>query len=164
MVCKPFGTVRMPDRPSLPDPPSLDEQLCFAVYAATLAINRAYKPLLDRLGLTYPQFLVLQAAHEADGRTVGAIASRLALEPSTVTPMVKRLAAAGLLARCRNPDDEREVRVHLTDAGHAVWAETGCLANTMLDRSGMTPAQLAALNAQVRALSDALLASVPGKH
>ncbi len=144
----------------MPDPLPLDEQLCFSLYAASMAVNRAYKPVLDRLGLTYPQFLVLQAAREAD-RTVGAIAARLALEPSTVTPIVKRLAAAGLLDRTRNPDDEREVRVSLTQAGHALWARTGCLAATMLDRSGMKAGEIAALNREVRALRDALLASAP---
>ncbi len=145
----------------MPDPLPLDEQLCFSLYVASLAINRAYKPVLDRLGLTYPQFLVLQAVREADGRTVGAIAARLALEPSTVTPMVKRLAAAGLLHRTRNPDDEREVRVGLTGAGQALWARTGCLAETMLDRSGLDAGELAALNTRMRALRDALLASAP---
>ncbi len=148
----------------MPDPLPLDEQLCFSLYVASLAINRAYKPALDRLGLTYPQFLVLQAVREADGRTVGAIASRLALEPSTVTPMVKRLAAAGLLDRTRNPDDEREVRVGLTAAGRALWTRTGCLAETMLDRSGMKAGELAALNTRMRALRDALLASAPAQR
>ncbi len=145
----------------MPDPLPLDEQLCFSLYLASLAVNRAYNPVLDRLGLTYPQFLVLQAVREAEGRTVGAIAARLALEPSTVTPMVKRLAAAGLLVRSRNPDDEREVRVGLTEAGHALWARTGCLADTMLDRSGMQPSELAALNTRMRALRDALVAGAP---
>ncbi len=147
----------------MPDPLPLDEQLCFSLYAASMAIGRAYKPMLDRLGLTYPQFLVLQAVREAGGRTVGAIAARLALEPSTVTPVVKRLAAAGLLDRTRNPDDEREVRVGLTEAGHGLWARTGCLAEAMLHRSGMDAGGLAALNNQVRALRDALLATVPAR-
>ncbi len=148
----------------MPDPLPLDEQLCFSLYLASLAINRAYKPVLDRLGLTYPQFLVLQAVREAEGRTVGAVAARLALEPSTVTPMVKRLAAAGLLVRTRNPDDEREVRVGLTAAGRALWAETGCLADTMLDRAGMTAGELAALNARMRALRDALVAGAAARQ
>lgn len=110
-------------------PLPLDDQLCFSLYAATIAINRAYKPVLDRLGITYPQFLVLQTLNEAeDGRSIGAIAERLALEPSTITPLAKRLEAAGLVTRIRNPADEREVRVRLTDAGRARWAETGASA------------------------------------
>lgn len=142
-------------------PLPLDEQLCFSLYAATIAINRTYKPMLDRMGITYPQFLVLLTLSESDeGMTIGAIADRLALEPSTITPLAKRMEAAGLVVRLRNPDDERQVRVQLTEAGRARWAETGCLAPTVVARSGMTPERLVALNAEVtalrRALADAL--------
>ena len=141
----------------MPTPLPLDDQLCFSLYAATIAINRAYKPVLDRLGITYPQFLVLQTLNEAeDGRSIGAIADRLALEPSTITPLAKRLEAAGLVTRIRNPADERQVRVRLTEAGKACWAETGCLGALMVERTGMTPDRLAALNAEVAALRRAL--------
>jgi DNA-binding MarR family transcriptional regulator len=146
---------------SMPDPAPLplDDQLCFSLYAATIAINRAYKPVLDRLGITYPQFLVLQVLNEAeDGRSIGAIAERLALEPSTITPLAKRLEAAGLVTRIRNPADERQVRVRLTEMGKLRWAETGCLAPLIVERTGMTPDRLAALNADVTALRDALVA------
>ena len=139
------------------DPLPLDEQLCFSLYAATIAINRAYKPVLDRLRITYPQFLVLQVLHGAgDGRAIGEIAERLALEPSTITPLAKRLEAAGLVTRLRNPADERQVRVRLTEAGEACWAETGCLAPLIVARSGMAPERLAALNQEVAALRRAL--------
>ncbi len=142
-------------------PLPLDEQLCFSLYAATIAINRTYKPLLDRMGITYPQFLVLLSLSEADeGLTIGAIAERLALEPSTITPLAKRMEAAGLVTRLRNPEDERQVRVRLTEAGRARWAETGCLAPTVVARSGMTPERLVALNAEVTALRRALAASL----
>ncbi|MGA1799835.1 MarR family transcriptional regulator [Sphingomonas sp. 4RDLI-65] len=141
----------------MPTPLPLDDQLCFSLYAATIAINRAYKPVLDRLGITYPQFLVLQTLNETDdGRSIGAIADRLALEPSTITPLAKRLEAAGLVTRIRNPADERQVRVRLTEAGKACWAETGCLGALMVERTGMTPDRLAALNAEVAALRRAL--------
>lgn len=141
----------------MPDPLPLDDQLCFSLYAATIAINRAYKPVLDRLGITYPQFLVLQTLNEAeDGRSIGAIADRLALEPSTITPLAKRLEAAGLVTRIRNPADERQVRVRLTEAGKACWAESGCLGALVVERTGMTPDRLAALNAEVAALRHAL--------
>lgn len=139
------------------EPLPLDEQLCFSLYAATIAINRAYKPALDRLGITYPQFLVLQTLNEAeDGRSIGSIAERLALEPSTITPLAKRLEAAGLVTRVRNPADERQVRVRLTEKGRARWAETGCLGPLILERTGMSADQLGALNAEVRSLRRAL--------
>ena len=143
-------------------PLPLDEQLCFSLYAATIAINRAYKPMLDRLGITYPQFLVLQTLNEAeDGRSIGAIAERLALEPSTITPLAKRLETAGLVTRIRNPADERQVRVRLTEEGKTRWAETGCLGPIIVERSGMTFDRLAALNAEVAALRRALVGN-PG--
>lgn len=139
------------------NPLPLDDQLCFSLYAATIAINRTYKPMLDRLGITYPQFLVLMTLSDADkGRTIGAIADRLALEPSTITPLAKRMEAAGLVTRVRNPADERQVRVCLTEAGRARWAESGCLAPMIVARSGMAPERLAALNAEVTALRAAL--------
>lgn len=134
----------------------LDSQLCFSLYAASMAVSRIYKPLLDRLGLTYPQYLVLLALWEEDGRTVGAVAARLGLELSTVTPLVKRLEAAGLVTRTRNPEDERQVQVRLTQRGAARREECGCLAETLVERSGMMGGQLAALNKDVQALRDAL--------
>ena len=138
--------------PALP----LDNQLCFSIYGASLAINRAYKPMLDALGVTYPQYLVLSALWEADGQTIGAIAERLSLEPSTITPLVKRLELAGLVGRQRNPADERQVHVQLTPRGRALRADTACLTDTLLRRSGLTVDQIVALNRQVRSLRDAL--------
>ena len=141
------------------DPLPLENQLCFSLYATTIAINRAYKPLLDSLGITYPQYLVLSALWEEDARTIGAIAERLALEPSTITPLVKRLEVAGFLGRLRNPADERQVQVRLTAKGKALRRETGCLTDTLLARSGLTPDQLIALNAKIQALREALIES-----
>jgi DNA-binding MarR family transcriptional regulator len=134
----------------------LESQLCFSLYAATIAINRLYKPMLDGLGITYPQYLVLSALWEEDGRTIGAIADRLALEPSTITPLVKRLEQAGFVGRKRNPADERQVLVRLAAKGEAVRTETCCLNNALLDRSGLTVEQLIALNRKVLALRDAI--------
>jgi len=136
----------------------LDQQLCFALYSASMAIGRAYKPMLDALGLTYPQYLVLHALWEKDGRTIGEIADRLGLESSTITPLVKRLESAGLLARARNPDDERQVLVSLTPRGHDIRDRCGCLGEELLARSGMTVEQLGKLNRKVRALRDAVAA------
>lgn len=134
----------------------LDEQLCFAVYAANMAIQRSYKPMLDRLGLTYPQYLALHVLWEEDGRTIGAIAQRLSLESSTVTPLVKRLEAAGLLMRERDPQDERQVRVRLTPVGHDMRDRCGCLGEDLITRSGMGVDDLRALKDEVQSLRRAL--------
>ena len=142
-------------------PIPLDSQLCFSLYATAIAINRAYKPTLDRLGITYPQYLVLSALWEEDKRTIGAIADRLALEPSTITPLVKRLELAGFVGRKRDPADERRVEVRLTPKGRAIRADTKCLNDTLLERSGMTPDQMIALNRQVQALRDAVSQPAP---
>jgi DNA-binding MarR family transcriptional regulator len=99
---------------------------------------------------------VLHALWEQDARTIGAIAERLALESSTVTPLVKRLEAAGHVARQRNPDDERQVRVTLTESGRALRQRCGCLAEELVTRSGLSLDQLAGLNRQVAALRAAL--------
>ena len=136
----------------------LDQQLCFSIYSATIAINRAYKPLLDQLGLTYPQYLVLHALWETDGLTITAIADRLALEPSTITPLVKRLEQAGFVTRLRNPDDERQVRVSLTPKGAEMRIGAACLGEKLFAKAGLTAEQLHALNRQVQQLRDAVAA------
>lgn len=136
--------------------PSLEDQLCFSLYATSMAINRTYKPFLDQLGITYPQYLVLSALWEADGRTVGAIAERLSLESSTITPLVKRLEAASLVTRARQADDERRVLVSLTDRGRALKQESRCLGEALFARSGMQAGELIALNREVQRLRAAL--------
>jgi DNA-binding MarR family transcriptional regulator len=133
----------------------LDSQLGFALYGAFIAVGRTYKPWLDRLGLTYPQYLVLSVLWEADDQTITGIATRLDLEPSTITPLVKRLEQAGHVVRRRNPADERQVRVLLTDHGLGMRAETRTLAEALDDKSGMTVDGLIDLNAKVKALRDA---------
>ncbi|KHL25455.1 MarR family transcriptional regulator [Croceibacterium mercuriale] len=137
-------------------PVPLEDQLCFAVYTTGIAIQRMYKPLLDRLGLTYPQYLVLNVLWRSDGRTVGGLADELALESSTLTPLLKRLEAAGLLRRTRNPQNERQVVVTLTPEGQALRARAGCLGDALLTASGETPAALADLNRQIRQLGTAV--------
>jgi DNA-binding MarR family transcriptional regulator len=141
-----------------PDALPLDDHLCFAVYSANIAINRLYRPLLDDLGITYPQYLVLSTLWETDGRTIGEIAERLALESSTITPLVKRLETAGFLGRNRNPDDERQVNVSLTAAGKTLRQKSKCLTETLLDRSGLLVADMVRLNKEVGGLRDALMA------
>lgn len=142
--------------PSVPYRVPLDDQLCFALYMTSMAITRTYKPMLDAMGITYPQYLILSVLGEADGATVGVIAERLALESSTVTPPVKRLEQAGLVARRRSRMDERQVQVWLTDAGRAMVEESTCLSRTLVERSGMDLAQIGSLNRQVRSLLRAL--------
>ncbi len=139
-------------------PVPLDNQLCFSLYMANIAINRTYKPMLDAMGITYPQYLVLNALAENDGLTVGAIADRLALESSTVTPPVKRMEQAGLVERRRSTADERQVHVWLTEAGRALVDESRCLGETLTARSGMTPEELQVFNRQVLTFLGALTA------
>ncbi|MCW4114117.1 MarR family transcriptional regulator [Aurantimonas sp. MSK8Z-1] len=134
----------------------LDQHLCFALYGASMAVGRAYKPVLDELGITYPQYLVLSVLWEEGERTIGTIAERLGLEPSTVTPLVKRLETAGLVTRQRNPADERQVVVALTGEGEAMRRASACLGERLVASSGMPPERLQRLNEDVRALRDAV--------
>ncbi|KRA66015.1 MarR family transcriptional regulator [Caulobacter sp. Root655] len=135
---------------------TLDDQLCFSLYGASLAINRAYKPLLDALEITYPQYLVLSALWEIDGQSVGAIAERLGLDSSNVTPLVKRMEAAGLLSRERNPADERQVVVSLTDHGRDMQARSACLGQTLFASAEMSVEKLVQLNRDVQAFRDSV--------
>lgn len=137
-------------------PVPLNNQLCFSLYATSIAINRTYKPMLDAMGITYPQYLVLSALGEDSEMTIGAIAERLALEPSTITPAVKRMEAAGLVERRRGTKDERQVHVSLTEAGKALFEKSGCLGEMLIERSGLSPEAVDALNEQVKALRAAL--------
>jgi len=105
------------------DPLQLDEQLCFALYSASRAVIRAYAPLLEPLGLTYPQYLVLLVLWEGDGVSVTELGDRLALDSGTLTPLLKRLELQGAVERRRADEDERVVRIHLTPAGRALRAK-----------------------------------------
>lgn len=138
------------------EPLPLDAQLCFSLYSTTIAINRLYKPMLDSLGVTYPQYLVLNILWENDGQMIGVIAERLSLEPSTITPLVKRLEAAGFVDRRRNAADERKVEVFLTVKGKGLRRQAGCLTDALLENSKLTVAELIALNEQVQRLRDAI--------
>jgi DNA-binding MarR family transcriptional regulator len=148
------------DAPTLP----LDEQLCFSIYATGIAINRAYKPMLDALGVTYTQYLALSTLWEHDGLSISAIADRLVLEPSTITPAVKRLESAGFLTRKRSAADERSVEVRLTQKGKELHAKTGCLTESLLRRSGFTIPEMIELNRQVQRLRDGLSIPVANKE
>jgi DNA-binding MarR family transcriptional regulator len=132
----------------------LDSQLGFSLYSAFLAISRTYKPWLDQLGLTYPQYLVLSVLWEGDDQTITGIANRLDLEPSTITPLVKRLEQAGHVDRQRNPADERQVKVKLTEQGRDLRVRTKALADALYGKAGMTVDELVELNDQIKALRD----------
>lgn len=138
------------------EPLPLDAQLCFSLYSTTIAINRLYKPMLDSLGVTYPQYLVLSTLWEKDGQTISAIADRLALEPSTITPLMKRLEAAGFVSRQRNQADERQVNVFMTAKGKGLRREASCLTDALLENSGLKVEEMIALNDQVQRLRGAL--------
>ncbi|MBL4919300.1 MarR family winged helix-turn-helix transcriptional regulator [Szabonella alba] len=135
---------------------TLEDQLCFSLYATSMAINRLYKPLLDGMGITYPQYLVLNVLWEKDARSISAIATRLDLEPSTITPLVKRLEAAGLVRRARRLDDERGVLVTLTPRGLALRGESRCLGEALFAQAGMSAERIMALNREVQQLHQAL--------
>jgi DNA-binding MarR family transcriptional regulator len=143
-------------------PVPLDDQICYAVYSAGMAIQRLYKPWLDKLGLTYPQYLVLNVLWREDQQTVGGIAEKLALESSTLTPLLKRLEAAGLVRRTRNPDNERQVLVALTQQGTELQARAGCLGDALQQGSGQTAGELGTLNRKVRELRDNIYAAIGG--
>lgn len=141
----------------------LDGQLCFSIYSASLAIQRVYKPMLDALGVTYTQYLVLSALWETDGLTISAIGERLALEPSTITPAVKRLEAAEFVTRRRSTTDERLVEVHLTQKGVALHPKTGCLTDALLRHSGFEVPQMIELNKLVQTLRQGMRDATAGQ-
>ncbi len=132
-----------PTRPTA-DPLALANMICFAVYSAGHAFTRAYKPLLDALGLTYPQYLVMIVLWEEDGQTVGQIGQRLLLDSSTLTPLLKRLESAGYVRRERNPADERQVRIRLTDPGQELHRQALKIPTAMVCACGRTAPSLRA--------------------
>jgi DNA-binding MarR family transcriptional regulator len=119
----------------------LGEFLCFAIYSANLTINRAYKPLLDKLGLTYPQYLVLAALYDQDEQTVGSLGEKLFLDSSTLTPLLKRMERAGYLTRQRDPKDERQVRIRLTPRGRSAREKSSGFLDGLVKTTGLAPAR-----------------------
>ncbi|MCX5493491.1 MarR family transcriptional regulator [Kaistia dalseonensis] len=130
--------------------------LCFAIYSTNGAFNRAYRPILDPLGLTYPQYLVLLALGEADEMTVGAIGARVFLESNTLTPLLKRLEAAGHIARRRDAADERQVRVSLTPQGRALLHDACAVTEDMAVSLRLSREQAEALRGAIVTLRDTL--------
>jgi DNA-binding MarR family transcriptional regulator len=144
-----------------PDWLSLDQQLCFALYAASLVMTKLYKPLLAPLGLTYPRYLVMLVLWQADGLTVSQLGERLALDSGTLTPLLKRLESSGLVQRLRDTGDERRVLLHLTPAGRALKARALSVPQTIAAASGYELGELSSLTARLQALRQQLSASLP---
>jgi DNA-binding MarR family transcriptional regulator len=134
----------------------LDNQICFAVYSAAHAFTRFYKPLLERLGLTYPQYLVMLALWERDGVPLKDIGERLFLDSGTLTPLLKRLEAAQLIKRTRGTEDERQVMIALTAQGHALKEKARTVPSSLLAASACSVAELSAMKNEIVALRDRL--------
>ncbi len=125
--------------------PRLDEQLCFALYSASRAVTAAYRPLLDELELTYPQYLVLLVLWEEEPCTVSHLGDRLHLDSGTLSPLLKRLESAGLVRRRRSTTDERRVDISLTPEGRALEERAACIPDRLLGSEDSAAADLAAL-------------------
>ena len=144
----------MPANPSL----LLDNQLCFALYSTSLAMTKFFKPLLEALGLTYPQYLVMLVLWEQDNVSVSALGERLFLDSGTLTPLLKRIEAAGLLVRTRATDDERRVQIALTPAGRELKAQAGVVPSCLVSAVHCPVSELMALTRQLQALRGRLVA------
>lgn len=138
----------------------LDNQLCFALHSTSLLMTKVYKPLLQALGLTYPQYLAMMVLWEEDGLTVGEISSRLLTDPGSLTPLLKRLEVEGVLSRTRSREDERVVVVELTDAGRALQEKAMGIPQCILGASGLELDQLLKLQGDLIALRTNLQASI----
>jgi MarR family transcriptional regulator, organic hydroperoxide resistance regulator len=141
-------------------PLQLSNQLCFAIYSTAHAFNRVYKPLLDRLGLTYPQYLVMLVLWEQDGVTVKEIGDRLFLDSGTLTPLLKRLEAAHLLRRTRSTEDERQVLISLSPHGQALKEKARAVPQAILAASACSVGELSAIRNDLVTLRDRLNAVV----
>jgi DNA-binding MarR family transcriptional regulator len=141
-------------------PLKLDNQICFAIYSTAHAFNRVYKPLLDQLGLTYPQYLVMLVLWERDGVPLKDIGERLFLDSGTLTPLLKRLEAAQLIKRSRSTEDERQVLIALTSRGQALKEKARAVPQSILAASACSVAELTAMKNEIIALRDRLNAAL----
>ena len=136
----------------------LDNQLCFALYSASLAMTKVYKPLLDKLGLTYPQYLAMLVLWERDGIMVSELGDKLFLDSGTLTPLLKRLESAGLITRLRAQDDERRVHITLTSSGRQLKLQAVNIPVCILTASQCALPELSALTRQLQGLRQRLAA------
>jgi DNA-binding MarR family transcriptional regulator len=146
-------------RTNLGDASPLSDFLCFSIYSANLAFSRVYKPVLEELGLTYPQYITLIALWEEDEQTVKGLSDRLFLEPSTMTPMLKRLEAMGYVTRTRGVEDERIVRVSLTEGGRLAREKGIPLADVTAKATGLNRDEFAILQKGISNLRSNLMAA-----
>lgn len=146
--------------PSTKKPLELGEFLCFAIYSAGHAFNRVYQPLLKQFELTYPQFIAMVVLWGQDGQTVGELGERLFLQSNTLTPMLKRLEALGYIKRSRDSADERQVRIHLTEAGRKLHLQASDVVRSVRDATGLQDKQMRDLVMSV----DALRRKLEGHH
>lgn len=148
----------------IPDNPEdwlrLDLQLCFALYASSLAMTKLYKPLLAPLDLTYPQYLVMLVLWEADGISVSTLGQRLSLDSGTLTPLLKRLESAALITRRRAADDERRVDLFLTDTGLALKQQALTIPPALACATACEPLELLSLTQRLNALREQLSAAI----
>lgn len=145
-----------------PGTPKLEDFLCFAIYSANLAYGRAYKPILEELGLTYTQYIAIVALWEDDNQTVGSLGDKLFLESNTLTPILKKLEELGYLRRQRDPADERQVMVSLTDAGRRL-REKG-LGMNLVKESGLAPDEFAKMQKGIVTLRNNLNKAAKAKR
>ena len=150
------------DAPAPADLLALENQFCFALYSASHAVTRTYKPLLDRIGLTYPQYLVMLVLWEQDGILVKDIGARLFLDSGTLTPLLKRLEGNGMVERRRDAHDERQVRISLSAAGRALHGQALEIPQQLLCASGQPARALGRLRAELAAVRDDLFKSIDG--
>lgn len=143
----------------LKDPLLLDNQLCYALYAAAHRMTKSYRPMLERMGLTYPQYLVLLVLWETDGITVSEIGRRLRLDSGTLTPVLKRLEGAGFVVRNRRQSDEREVEIGLTPHGRGLRAEAVAVRESVMCQLHMSEPEVQAMRADLNALIENLSAA-----
>ncbi|KPW33571.1 MarR family transcriptional regulator [Pseudomonas coronafaciens pv. atropurpurea] len=134
----------------------LDNQLCFALYSTSLMMTKVYKPLLQALGLTYPQYLAMMVLWEKDGLTVSDVSTRLLTDPGSLTPLLKRLEGEGFISRTRSKEDERVVLLHLTEQGRALQHKALNVPGCILSSSGLSMEKLHELQAQLLDLRDHL--------
>jgi DNA-binding MarR family transcriptional regulator len=145
----------MTDAPRL-NTPRLDRQVCFALYSASKAATAVYRPMLDELGLTYPQYLVMLVLWEDQPRSVRGLGEELGLDSGTLSPLLKRLESLGLVERRRSAEDERRVEAFLTDAGTALSAKSNAIPKQLADAAGLSPAELDQLRETLGRLTAAL--------